>query len=145
MPVTWDSTYLTNLIAEAVPVSRFWVFTIVSSPSFLFPSASVSWRAAVSPVSCPAPVPGEVAVAASAVGASFFCVRPSSRSVSCWVAVAFFSSPAASAFAASVADLCGFPFCVVRSVGQWQLVLVPVAVSGFESAVGSLPCLFAAF
>lgn len=117
-----------------------------SSPSFAFPAASVSWRSVSSPVSCPAPVPGEVVAVASAAGASFLCVRPSSRSVSRWVAVVYFSSPAAaSAFAASAAQEGGFPFCVVRSVGQWQLVSVPVAVSGFEAASGSLPCLFAAF
>lgn len=119
---------------------------MVSSPSFLFPPASLSWRSVPSPVSCSAWVPGDVAAVASSSGASFFCVRPSSRSVSRWVAVVYFSSPAAaSAFARSAADEGGFPFCVVRSGGIWQLVSVPVAVSGFEAASGSLPCLFAAF
>ncbi len=68
----------------------------------------------VSPVGCPAPVPGVVAGLASVGGGSFFGLRPSRRSFSRWVAVVWFSSAGAAESFAGGACLpfflsCGWP------------------------------------
>lgn len=97
----------------------------------------------VSPVGCPAPVPGVVVGDALAAGASFSCVRPSARSFSGWVcAVLFGSRAAASGFAAAAAARFGFPFCAVRSCGAWFSVSVPCFVSSFSASGVSSPCLW---
>lgn len=99
----------------------------------------------VSPVGCPAPVPGVVAGLASVGGGSFFGLRPSRRSFSRWVAVVWFSSAgAAESFAGVACSRFGFPFCAVRACGSWWCVSVPVSVRAFSFVAGSLPCLFAA-
>ena len=97
----------------------------------------------VSPVSCPAPVPGTVAVLASGADASFLCVRPSASSFSGWVCAVLFSSrAAASGFARAAAARFGFPFCVVRSCGAWFSASVPCFVSEFSASGVSSPCLW---
>ncbi len=108
--------------------------------------------AIASPVFCAAPFPGEVVRLARAAGASFVCCRPSSRSFSRWVCVAFFRSRAAAqGFAVPVAGLlsgsefsCGSGFCSVRSSGGWFRVSVPVAVEAFSPVSGLCPCFWVA-
>ena len=122
--------------------------------------------AIASPVFCAAPFPGEVVRLARAAGASFVCCRPSSRSFSRWVCVAFFPyRAAAQGFAVPVAGLfpasefSRAPFCAcrpsVRSFSRWVCVVffrsraaassfaVPVAglLSGSEFSCGSGFCL----
>lgn len=121
------------------------LFNMFTSASFDFPPASTCFIATATPGAVAAPLPGEVASAASAAGASYICIRPSSRSFSNWVAVVYFvSSATASKFASALSQRCEFPFCVVRSVGEWQAVSVPIEVSEFESGAG-LPCLYMSF
>ncbi len=92
---------------------------------------------------CSAPVPGVVAAAGAAAGASFLCVRPSGRSFSWWVcAVLFGSRAAASGFARAAAVRFGFPFCAVRRAGCWFSVSVPCSVFSSSVAAGSFPCLW---
>lgn len=108
--------------------------------------ASVSFVAEASRSACDAALPGRVAKLASRAGASFLCIRPSSRSFSGWVCCVYFGSGSEAAeFSEVVAFRCGFPFCVVRPVGEWHAVSVPVAVSEVPSVPGGLPCLYAAF
>jgi len=112
------------------------------SAVFSLEFASVSFSVSRSPVGCPAPSPGEVAVAAESCGAAFFGLRPSSRSFSSWVAVLWFASPGdAGAFAELVAESFALPFCAVRSCGSWSCVSVPVSVRAFEVRGRSLPFL----
>ncbi len=106
--------------------------------------ASVSWRPVPSPVALSGvvPVPGAVASAALVGGASFFGVRPSSRSFSGWVAVVWFRCPvAARRFSRSVVSssgvAAGVPFVFVRSCGSWWVVSVPVFVRSFSFVAGS--------
>ena len=106
----------------------FWGFFLVAVLSFV--SRSVSSSGAFS-----GSVPGASAVLASAavVGASFCSVRPSRRSPSGFVVVAFFVLPSvASSFASSWAAFAGLRFCAVRSSGFSFAVSVPcVPGSGF--------------
>lgn len=109
---------------------------------------SVSHVAFSTPVGVSAPLPGDVAALAFDFGGFFFGLRPSARSFSRWVAVAWFPAdevfPARS-FAAECGSLLGVEcFCVVRRCGRWLCVSVPVSVSAWESvpAAGSaLPLL----
>lgn len=95
---------------------------------------------AASPAGCPAPIPGEVAELAVAAEAAFLGVRPSPRSFSGWVVVAWFASaPVADAFARLAASSFGLPFCKVRPAGGWFLVSVPVAVFKFSGVEGAVP------
>ena len=96
-----------------------------------------------SSVGCSAPVPGVVAAAGAAAGASFLCVRPSGRSFSSWVcAVLFGSRAAASGFAVAAAARFSFPFCAVRRAGAWFSVSVPCSVFSSFVPAGSFPCLW---
>ena len=113
---------------------------------------SVSVAGAVSsPVGCPAPFVSQVVLLARAAGASWVCLRPSSRSFSRWVVVVFFSSPAAaSGFAAPVAGLlpgsafsAGVGSCVVRRCGSWWCASVPVSVLFPVVPVSRCPVFFA--
>lgn len=84
-----------------------------------------------------APVPGVVASAASAAGASFFGVRPSSRSFSGWVGVCWFRRRSvASAFASSFV-VAGEGVVLVRRCGSWWVASVPVSVRSFSFVAGS--------
>jgi hypothetical protein len=118
-------------------VPGFWVGgsrPCVGSAPF---SPSVVWRPVPSAVGLPVSVPGSVASAASLAGASFFGVRPSSRSFSGWVGVCWFSSRrGASAFAASFVASGEF-VVLVRRCGPWWVVSVPVSVRSFSFVVGS--------
>ncbi len=104
-----------------------------------------------SPPSCPAPFPGEVRRLAVAAGASWLCLRPSSRSFSRWCVVVYFSSrAAASGFAAPVAGLlpgssfsAGAASVVLRRCSSWWCVSVPVSVLFPVVPVSRCPCLFA--
>lgn len=102
-------------------------------------------RALPSPVGVSAAVPGEIVPLAVDAGASFLCVRPSSRSFSGWVVVAFFNSEQiALQFASNTSMLLGLPFCAVRTNGYWFCVSVPVSIRSFSAIGRSLPCLFVA-
>jgi hypothetical protein len=103
------------------------------------------YRAVTSPFSIPAAVPGEVVPLALEAGASFLCVRPSSRSFSGWVTVAFFTSErVALQFAATASMSFALPFCAVRATGNWFGASVPVSIRSFSVVGRSLPCLFIA-
>lgn len=113
---------------------------------------SVSVAGAVSsPVGCFAPFVSDVVPLARAAGASWLCLRPSSRSFSRWVVVAFFPSfAAASGFASPVAGLLpgaafsgGVSSCVVRRCGSWWCASVPVSVLFPLVPVSRCPVLFA--
>ena len=102
--------------------------------------SSVCFRAVPSPQGIEAGLPGEVLERAVEFGASFFGVRPSTRSFSCWVAIAWFTSPStAKQFSLSCQESFSLPFCFVRSMGGWWLVSVPVLVYTFESQKDTLP------
>ena len=104
-----------------------------------------------SPPSCLAPFPGAVRRLAVAAGASWLCLRPSSRSFSRWCVVVYFSSrAAASGFAAPVPAVLpgacfssGVSSVVVRRCGAWWCVSVPVSVLFPVVPVSRCPCLFA--
>ena len=113
---------------------------------------SVSVAGAVSsPPSCPAPFPGQVRRLAVAAGASWLCLRPSSRSFSRWVVVVFFSSRSSAAgFAAPVPAVLpgacfssGVSSVVVRRCGSWWCVSVPVSVVSAVVPVSRCPVFFA--
>lgn len=98
-----------------------------------------------------APPVSWVVPCARAVGAPFVSLRPSSRSFSGWVLVAFFPSfVAADSFAARAVSLVpGFPFvgsvpfCAVRRCGSWWCVSVPVSASLSRSSASCCPVSFA--
>jgi hypothetical protein len=105
----------------------------------------------VSSVSRPAPFISWVVPCARAVGAPFVSLRPSSRSFSGWVLVAFFPSfVAADSFATRAVSLVpaspfpgGVPFCAVRRCGSWWCVSVPVSVLLPVSVASCCPVFFA--
>jgi hypothetical protein len=110
--------------------------------------SSVVWRPVPSAASLSGvfPVPGVVASAASG-SASFFGVRPSSRSASGWVGLVWFRSEGgARSFGRSALALggcaSGLPFLAVRRCGSWWVVSVPVFVSSFSFVAGSSVPLF---
>ncbi|MUG92740.1 hypothetical protein F7734_09880 [Scytonema sp. UIC 10036] len=113
---------------------------------FDFLPVSISFRAAASSPACEAASIGWVAELGSSAGASFLCIRPSTRSFSQWVCCVYFGSGVAAAeFSDSVAFRCGFPFCAIRSVGEWCVVSVPVVVAEVPAVPGGLPCLYVSF
>ena len=119
--------------------------------SFLVSLPAGACALASSPVPCPAPFPSWVVPCASVVGASFVSLRPSSRSFSGWVVVAFFSSRcAAGSFARRASWLlpagsfsCGASFVAVRRRGFWWCASVPVSVAWGSVPASSCPVLFA--
>jgi hypothetical protein len=115
--------------------------TSVMSPK---PDLSLSpiWWVAATPAAIVAPHPGLVARFSYSAGAAFLAVRPSGRSCSRWVCVVYFASEAvAESFACACAIRFGFPFCWVRSLGDWWGVSVPASVHQWSCISGSLPCL----
>ncbi len=127
-------------------------FGLVSSFSVSFGSVSGLVAGAVSsPPLCPAPFVSEVRRLAVVAGASWLCLRPSSRSFSRWCVVVFFSSRAAAAgFAAPVPAVLpgacfssGVSSVLVRRCGAWWCVSVPVSVLFPLVPVSRCPVLFA--
>ena len=118
-------------------------------------SSALVAGAVSSPPSCPAPFPGEVRRLAVVAGASWLCLRPSSRSFSRWCLVVFFSSrSAAFGFAARASWLLSASACspqfssgvssvVVRCCGSWWCVSVPVSVVFPAVSPSSCPVFFA--
>ena len=119
--------------------------------SFLVSLPAGACASASSPVPCPAPFASWVVPCARVVGASFVSLRPSSRSFSGWVVVAFFSSRAAAgSFAARASWLlpassfsCGASFVVARRCGVWWCASVPVSVAWGSVPSSCCPVLFA--
>jgi hypothetical protein len=112
-----------------------------------------AWESVVSVLCLVAPFPGVAARCARVAGASFACCRPSRRSYSGWVLVCFFSGSAeARAFAGVVARSLRPEFfsrgevCVmVRPVGRWFAVSVPVLPGGSWLASDWCPCVWVRF
>lgn len=100
-----------------------------------------------------APFPGVVAGCARVSGASFACCRPSRRSYSGWVLVVFFAGAAEARAFAALAVRClrseffsrGEACVVVRSVGRWFAVSVPVLPGGSWLASDWCPCVWVRF
>ena len=119
--------------------------------SFLVSLPAGACALASSPVPCPAPFVSWVVPCVSAVGGSFVSLRPSSRSFSGWVVVAFFSSRAsAGSFARRASWLlpagsfsCGSSFVSVRRCGSWWCASVPVSVVSGSVPASACPVFFA--